>query len=57
MEFTNSLTEHLQTQGLLDENTVKEFAQSYYEQQDASSLNDSDNFEQTAIFTLTCYLK
>jgi hypothetical protein len=57
MEFTNSLTEHLQTQGLLDENTVRDFTQAYYEQENASSLNDSENFEQTAIFTLTCFLK
>ena len=57
MEYTNSLTEHLLTQGILDEQTKEEFTQAYYSQEEVQNLNDSQSFEKTAIFTLTCFLK
>ncbi|CAI2358799.1 unnamed protein product [Moneuplotes crassus] len=57
MEFTNSLTEHLKNIGILDENASQNFSKSYYDQKNISGHDESDSFEDTAIFTLTCYFK
>ena len=57
MEYTNSLTEYLLNQGILNEKSKDELANSYYSQEENQDTNESQLFENTAVFTLAWFLK
>ena len=57
MEYTNSLTDYLFNQGILDEKSKNEFTSAYYSQGDNQDPNESQVFENTAVFTLAWFLK
>ena len=52
MEYTNSLTEYLLNQGILDDKSKDEFTNAYYSQEENQDANESQLFENTAVFTL-----
>ena len=57
MEYTNSLTEYLLNQGILDDKSKDEFTNAYYSQEENQDANESQLFENTAVFTLAWFLK
>ena len=57
MEYTNCLTKYLLSQGILDEKSKDEFTNSYYSQEENQDSNESQLFENTAVFTLAWFMK
>ena len=57
MEYTKSLTEYLLSQGILDDKSKDEFTNDYYSQEENHDANESQLFENIAVFTLAWFLK